>query len=116
MTSAPVAMSVATGAGHRRGRNKDMNLTETNELAMWPSGIARLADGILEVTTGDGIRVVIADIVAIGVEPPRAGRLSLALVYRAGLDTVRTSFWVAPEHETALRRLVDAVAAMKGAP
>jgi hypothetical protein len=86
----------------------------TDELAMWPSGIARLADGILEVTTGDEIRVAIADIVKIGVEPPRRGRLSLALTYRAGLDTVKTSFWVEPQHETALRLLVDAVTVMKG--
>jgi hypothetical protein len=86
----------------------------TDELAIWPSGIARLADGILEVTTGDGIRVAVADIVEIGVEPPRRGRLSLALVYRAGLNKVKTSFWVEPEHGSALRRLVDAVSVMKG--
>jgi hypothetical protein len=47
--------------------------------------------------------------VEIGVEGPRAGRLSLSVVYRAGLDRVKTSFWVGPEHEAALRRLVDAV-------
>jgi hypothetical protein len=86
----------------------------TDELAMWPSGIARLADRILEVTTGDGIRLAMADVIKIGVEPPRAGRLSLALTYRAGLDTVKTSFWVEAEHETALRLLVDAVTVMKG--
>jgi hypothetical protein len=86
-----------------------------DELAIWPSGIAKLADGILEVTTGNGIRVAVADIVKVGVEPSRRGRLSLVLVYRAGLDTVRTSFWVEPEHESALRRLVDVVAVMKGA-
>jgi hypothetical protein len=87
-----------------------MTTTETSiELPIWPSGIARLADGILEVTTGDGIRVATADIVETGVEPPRAGRLSLSLVYRAGLDTVRTSFWVEPAHEAAVRRLVDTV-------
>jgi hypothetical protein len=34
-------------------------------------------------------------------------------VYRAGLDTVKTSFWVEPEHEAALRRLVDAVTETK---
>jgi len=49
------------------------------------------------------------DIVEIVVEPSRAGRLSLTLRYRAG-DSVRTSYWVEPEHEAALRRLVDAVA------
>jgi hypothetical protein len=87
-----------------------MTITATSpEFPIWPSGIARFANGILEVTTGDGIRVATADIVEIGVEGPRAGRLSLSVVYRAGLDRVKTSFWVGPEHEAALRRLVDAV-------
>jgi hypothetical protein len=86
----------------------------TPDVPIWPSGIARLDDGVLEVTTGDGIRVAAHDIVEISVEPPRAGRLSLTLRYRAGLDRVRTSYWVAPEHEAALRRLVDAVATTKG--
>jgi hypothetical protein len=96
------------------GRNNEMTSTKTSpELPIWPSGIARLAGGILEVTTGDGIRVATADIVKIGVAPPRAGRLSLDLVYRAGLDTVKTSFWVEPGHEVALRRLVDAVTETK---
>jgi hypothetical protein len=87
-----------------------MTMTATSaELPIWPSGIARFADGILEVTTGDGVRVATADIVEIGVKPPRAGRLSLSLVHRAGLDTAKTSFWVEPAQEAALRRLVDAV-------
>jgi hypothetical protein len=74
-----------------------MSITETSpELPIWPSGIARFADGILGVTTGDGIRVAAADIVQIGVEPPRAGRLSLALVDRAGLDRAKTSFGSSP--------------------
>jgi hypothetical protein len=58
--------------------------------------------------------VAARDIVEIGVEPPRAGRLSLRLSYRAGLHTARTSYWVGPEHEAALQRLVDAVATLKG--
>lgn len=86
----------------------------TRDVPIWPSGIARFADGILEVTTGDGIRVAAADVVEIGVEPPRAGRLSLALAYRAGLDRVRTSYWVESEHEAALRQLADAVTRTKG--
>ena len=85
------------------------------EFAIWPSGIARFADGILEVTTGDGIRVAAADITEIAVEPPRAGRLSLRLAYRAGLMKTKTSYWVAPENEAALRQLVDAVTTTKGA-
>jgi hypothetical protein len=86
----------------------------TPDLPIWPSGIARFADGILEVTTGEGIRVAAADVIEIGVEPPRAGRLSLTLAYRAGLDRVRTSYWVEPENEAALRQLADAVAQTKG--
>jgi hypothetical protein len=86
----------------------------TADLPIWPSGIARLDGGVLEVTTGDGIRVAARDIVEIRVKPPRAGRFSLRLRYRAGLDSVRTSYWVEPEHEAALQRLVNDVAATKG--
>jgi len=81
------------------------------DLPIWPSGIARFADGILEVTTGDGRRVAARDIVEIGMKPPRAGRLSLTLEYRAGLDKVKTSYWVEAHHEAALRQLVETVAA-----
>jgi hypothetical protein len=86
----------------------------TRDLPIWPSGLARLDNGILEVTTGDSIRVAAQDIVEIGVEPPRAGRLSLTLRYRAGLDRVGTSSWVEHQHEAALRRVVDAVTRTKG--
>ena len=81
------------------------------ELPIWPSGIARFADGILEVTTGDGIRVAAQDVIDIGVEPPRAGRLSLTLKYRAGLSRNKTSYWVDASHEAALNELVEAVSA-----
>jgi hypothetical protein len=90
-----------------------LNANASPAVPIWPSGIARF-DGILEVTTGDGIRVAANDIVEIGVEPPRARRLSLRLGYRAGLGRARTSYWVEPEHEAALRRLVDPVAIAKG--
>ena len=90
-----------------------LNAKATPDLRLWPSGIARLHDGILEITTGDGIRVAVQDILEIAVEPPRAGRLSLTLRYRAGLDGVRTSYWVQPVHEAALRQLVDAIATTK---
>jgi hypothetical protein len=89
--------------------------TTTPDVPIWPSGIARFSDGILEVTTGDGIRVAARDVVDIGVEPPRAGRLSLRLRYRAGLARVKTSYWVQPGDEAALRRLVHYVATMPGA-
>ena len=84
------------------------------DLPIWPSGIARLDGGILEVTTGDGIRVATRDITKVEVKPPRAGRLTLALEYRAGLDNAKTSFWVEPEHEAALRELVAAIEAERG--
>ena len=83
------------------------------DLPIWPSGIARLDDGILEVTTGDGIRVAVRDITEVGTKPPRAGRLSLTLKYRAGLDKVKTSYWVEAEHEAALHELVAAVEAAR---
>lgn len=60
------------------------------------------------------LRVAAHDIVETAVEPCRAGRLSLVLRHRAGLDRGRTSYWGEPEHEAALRRLVDAVATTKG--
>jgi hypothetical protein len=84
------------------------------DLPIWPSGIARLSDGILEVTTGDGIRVATRDILDVEVKPPRAGRLSLQLKYLAGLDTVKTSYWVEPENEAALHELVAALKAEAG--
>jgi hypothetical protein len=90
------------------------NAQRPADLPIWPSGIARFADGILDVTTGDGIRVAAADVIEIGVEPPRAGRFSLTLAYRAGLMKTKTSYWVEREHDAALRRLVDAVTTMKG--
>lgn len=80
------------------------------DLPIWPSGIARLSDGILEVTTGDGIRVARADILEVGVKAPRAGCLSLTIRYRAGLDRPKHSYWVEERHEAALRRLVAQVA------
>lgn len=84
------------------------------DLPIWPSGVARFADGILEVTTGEGVRVAAADILEIGIKPPRLGRLSLTLEYRAGLGKAKTSYWVEPEHEAALHELVDAVTAEQG--
>jgi hypothetical protein len=60
-----------------------MSMTAASaELPIWPSGIARFADGILEVTTGDGIRVAAADIVNIagqhiGRAPAASGRWPL---------------------------------------
>ena len=95
-------------------RDRVPDAANTNpEIPIWPSGIARFTHGVLDVTTGEGVRVAARDITEIGVDRPRAGRLSLRLRYRAGLDRVRTSFWVEPEHRAALQRLVDTVATAK---
>jgi hypothetical protein len=87
-----------------------LNANTTPDLRIWPSGIAWLHDGVLGITTGDGIRVPAHDIIEIRVKPPRAGRLSLTLNYRAGVDKAKTRFWVEPQYETAFRLLVDPVA------
>jgi hypothetical protein len=84
------------------------------DLPIWPSGIARFDGGILEVTTGDGFRVAAGDIVEIGVEPLRAGRLSLRVAYRAGFDKPNRCYWVDPQHEAALRELVHSVGVARG--
>ena len=74
----------------------------------------RLDGGMLEITAGDGIRVAVDDLVEIGVEPARAGRLSLTLKRRAGLGSARTSYWVESDHEAALQRFVKDVTETKG--
>lgn len=84
------------------------------DLPIWPSGVARFADGILEITTGEGIRVAAPDLLRIGIDPPRAGRLQLTVEYRVGLDRCKTSRWVEACHEQALHRLVETVAAATG--
>ena len=64
-------------------------------------------------TTGEPIRVPVADIIEIGTKPPRAGRLSLTLKYRAGLDKVGKSWWVEQSNEDALNALVSEVEAAR---
>jgi hypothetical protein len=81
------------------------------DLPIWPSGIARFSNGILEVTTGEGIRVAVRDIEEIYVKPPRAGRFSLKVKYRAGLGWQKHGYWVEAEHEAALHALVSRVTA-----
>ena len=51
------------------------------------------------------------DIEEISVKPPRAGRFTLAVKFRAGLDRQTRGYWVEPEHEAALRAFVSDVAA-----
>jgi hypothetical protein len=65
------------------------------------------------VTNGEPIRAPVVDIVEIGTKPPRAGRLSLRLRNRAGLDTVSQSWWVESRNEAALNALVEAAGASR---
>jgi hypothetical protein len=81
------------------------------DLPIWPTGIARFSNGILEVTTGEGIRVAARDIEEIYVKPPRAGRFSLKVKYRAGLGWRKHGYWVEAQHEAALHALVSRVTA-----
>ena len=78
---------------------------------IWPSGIATFADGMLEVTTGDGLRVAARDILAIEGTSGRGGRLSLTVVSGLGLGKLKRSYWVDARDEQALRELVHAVRA-----
>ncbi len=86
-------------------------LAPGGDLPIWPSGIARFADGILEITTGEGLRVAAQDIEEIYVKPPRAGRFSLKIKFRAGLGRHKHGYWVGGEHEAALHALVSRVTA-----
>ena len=81
------------------------------DLPIWPTGIARFSNGILEVTTGEGVRVAAQDIEEIYVKPPRAGRFSLKVKYRAGLGWRKHGYWVEAQHEAALHALVSRVIA-----
>lgn len=85
--------------------------TYTGDLPIWPSGIARFSNGILEVTTGEGLRVAARDVEEIYVKPPRAGRFTLKVKFRAGLGWKKYGYWVEAEHEAALNALVSTVIA-----
>ena len=86
-------------------------LASGGDLPIWPTGIARFSDGILEVTTGEGLRVAAQDIEEIYVKPPRAGRFSLKVKFRAGLGRQTHGYWVEASHEAALHALVSRVTA-----
>ena len=98
----------------RRSNGSDGWSTEDSapaELPIWPSGIARFTDGMLEVTTGEGLRVAARDILAIEGTSARSGRLSLTVSSRLGLGKLKRSYWVDARDEQALRELVHAVRA-----
>jgi hypothetical protein len=81
------------------------------DVPIWPSGLARLDDGILELTPGDGLRVATRDILDIALVPALGARLQLTLAYRDGFATVRRRYWVAVADHDHLQRLVTAVRA-----
>ncbi|HWI70560.1 MAG TPA: hypothetical protein VNT55_01295 [Baekduia sp.] len=79
------------------------------DVPIWPSGLARFDDGILEITSGDGLRVAARDIVAIGLAPALGARMLLTLDYRSGFDTINRRYWVALTDHDHLQRLVATV-------
>jgi len=83
------------------------------ELKSWPSGVVRFANGILELTNGD-LRVHVKDIERLTLLPPKMGRISIEVRYRAGLNTNTTSAWVDTGEEQRAAELVAAVQAERG--
>ena len=82
-----------------------------HDVPVRPSGLGRLDDGILEITTGAGLRVALRDVLAIGLAPALGGRLLLTVSYRDGVDVVHRRAWVAAADHDDLRRLVTAARA-----
>lgn len=83
------------------------------EVKSWPSGVVRFADGILEMTSND-LRVHPRDIELLTIKPPKMGRVSIEVRYRAGLNTNTTSAWVDAGEEPRAEELVAAVQAARG--
>jgi len=82
-----------------------------HEVPVWPSGVMSFDGRILEITTGDGLRVHAGDIESLELGKPRMGRLNVKLAYKAGLSNNKTGAWVEEEHEAALHELIAAVTA-----
>lgn len=80
------------------------------DVALWPSGLARFDDGVLEIL-GDGLRVAARDVVAIELAPALGARLQLSVAYRRGFDTIRRRYWVALADHDHLQRMVAQVRA-----
>jgi len=78
------------------------------DVPVWPSGLARFDDGILEIV-GDGLRVAARDIRSLEVVPALGARLQLRLTYRKGFDTIERRYWVAVAEHDHLLRLVAQV-------
>lgn len=80
------------------------------DVAIWPTGFARLDDGILEIV-GDGLHVAARDVVAIELVPALGARLQLRFSYRKGFETIQRRYWVALSDHDHLQRLVKQVRA-----
>jgi hypothetical protein len=78
------------------------------DVAIWPTGLARFEDGILDLA-GHDLRIPARDVVDLAVVPALGARLQLRLTYRKGFDTIRRRFWVATGDQDDLHRLVLAV-------
>jgi hypothetical protein len=74
-------------------------------------GLARFADGVLEISGPDGLRVPVRDIVAFDAMPATAGRTRLTLMTRRAGTTQRHTFWISGGDRDALQRLVASVRA-----
>lgn len=80
------------------------------DVAIWPTGLARFADGVLDLV-GHDLRVPVRDVVDLAIVPASGARAQLRLTYRKGFDTIRRSYWVATGDQDDLHRLVLAVRA-----
>jgi hypothetical protein len=78
------------------------------DAAVWPTGLARFADGVLDLV-GHDLRVPARDVVDLAIVPALGARLQLQLTYRKGFDTIQRRFWVATRDHDDLHRLVLAV-------
>jgi hypothetical protein len=78
-------------------------------VATWPTGLIRFDGEIFEHICGEMFGVPVTDIVKLKVTE-KAGRLELALSYRAGLENGTKSFWVDKSNAAALQALATAVA------
>lgn len=74
----------------------------------WPSGVIRFDGETLEFGAGETRRVHVSCLRQIEIEPPRRGRLSLAIAYQAVLGKEKTGVWVEATHEAGLSELVAA--------
>lgn len=81
------------------------------QVPLWPSGVARLDDGVLEVLAGDGLRVAVRDVVDVELVPALGARLMLVVSYRKGFEVEQGRFWVGHGDHDALARLIRDVRA-----